>query len=73
LHAGVVDGTLKVHGTTNLRVIDASVLPFELAAHTQATVYAIAEMVRLALFTISLQRADDLVGFCIGADRRRIS
>lgn len=40
---GVVDGTLKVYGTTNLRVVDASIIPNQLAAHTQATVYAIAE------------------------------
>lgn len=44
---GVVDGALKVYGTTNLRVVDASVLPVELACHIQATVYAIAEKVRM--------------------------
>ncbi|KAJ3861587.1 alcohol oxidase [Lentinula novae-zelandiae] len=40
---GVVGPNLKVHGTENLRIADASVLPLELAAHTMATVYAIAE------------------------------
>ncbi|EKM50915.1 uncharacterized protein PHACADRAFT_212832 [Phanerochaete carnosa HHB-10118-sp] len=40
---GVVDGTLKVYGTTNLRVVDASIFPNHIGAHTQATVYAIAE------------------------------
>ncbi|KAI0644103.1 alcohol oxidase [Trametes meyenii] len=40
---GVVDNSLKVYGTANLRVVDASVIPLHIAAHTQATIYAIAE------------------------------
>ena len=34
-----------MHGTTNLRVVDASVIPIELGCHIQSTVYAIAEKV----------------------------
>ncbi|KAJ7763563.1 alcohol oxidase [Mycena maculata] len=40
---GVVDPSLKVYGTFNIRVIDASIIPIHLSAHIQATVYAIAE------------------------------
>ncbi|KAJ7091834.1 hypothetical protein C8R44DRAFT_891391 [Mycena epipterygia] len=47
---GVVDASLKVYGTKNVYVIDASVVPIEPAAHLQATVYAVAERAA-ALFT----------------------
>ncbi|KAH9915856.1 alcohol oxidase [Fomitopsis serialis] len=40
---GVVDSRLKVYGTTNIRVVDLSVVPVQIGSHTQAMVYAIAE------------------------------
>lgn len=40
---GVVDTDLKVYGTTNVRVVDAGVMPMVLGAHLQAAVYGMAE------------------------------
>ncbi|OTB07237.1 putative GMC oxidoreductase [Hypoxylon sp. CI-4A] len=40
---GVVDPELKVYGTLNVRVVDASVLPTQISGHLTATLYAVAE------------------------------
>ncbi|KAJ9211462.1 CAZyme family AA3 [Paecilomyces variotii] len=40
---GVVNDRLVVHGTKNLRVVDASVFPLEPTGNIQATVFAVAE------------------------------
>jgi choline dehydrogenase-like flavoprotein len=40
---GVVDASLRVYGTGNVRVVDASVMPFITRGDTMATVYGIAE------------------------------
>ncbi|KAK1251477.1 hypothetical protein MKX07_006956 [Trichoderma sp. CBMAI-0711] len=43
IRGGVVDERLKVLGVEGLRVVDASIMPLQIGAHIQATVYAIAE------------------------------
>ncbi|OJD31472.1 aryl-alcohol dehydrogenase [Diplodia corticola] len=40
---GVVDSRLRVHGTRNVRVVDASIFPLEPLGNIQASVYAVAE------------------------------
>jgi len=40
---GVVDSSLRVYGTSNVRVVDASIIPLHISAHLQGTVYGIAE------------------------------
>jgi len=43
IRAGVVDSRLRVYGVKRLRIADASIMPLQISAHLQATVYAIAE------------------------------
>lgn len=40
---GVVDDTHLVYGTANVRVVDASVLPFQVSGHLTSTLYALDE------------------------------
>ncbi|KAF8997958.1 glucose-methanol-choline oxidoreductase [Hymenopellis radicata] len=41
---GVVDASLKVYGTRNVRVVDLSAMPLHISAHTQAAVYTFGEI-----------------------------
>ncbi|KAF8887052.1 GMC oxidoreductase-domain-containing protein [Mucidula mucida] len=41
---GVVDASLKVYGTRNVRVVDLSAMPLHISAHTQSAAYAFGEM-----------------------------
>ncbi|KAJ7432159.1 GMC oxidoreductase [Mycena latifolia] len=40
---GVVSPEFKVYGTSNIRVVDYSILPLQISAHPMSTVYGIAE------------------------------
>ncbi|KAK6957369.1 hypothetical protein Daesc_000153 [Daldinia eschscholtzii] len=42
-YGGVVDPSLRVYGTRNLRIVDAGVIPLIPGAHIQAAIYAIGE------------------------------
>jgi choline dehydrogenase len=48
---GVVDGRLRVYGTKNLRVVDASAMPMQISAHLSATLYGFAEKVSCVVNT----------------------
>lgn len=39
----VFDGSIRVMGTRNLRIVDASSFPFLPPGHPQSTIYALAE------------------------------
>lgn len=40
---GAVDSDLRVYGTENVRLVDASILPLQLNGHMVATLYAVAD------------------------------
>lgn len=40
---GVVDANLRVYGVFNVRVVDASIIPFQIDGHLTSTLYAVAE------------------------------
>jgi len=40
---GVVDSRLKVYNTTNIRVVNLSVVPLHIGSHTQSLAYALGE------------------------------
>lgn len=40
---GVVDSKLRVYGVSNVRVVDASVMPFQVSGHLTSTLYTLSE------------------------------
>ena len=41
--SGVVDAQLKIYDVSNVRVVDASMMPLQISAHLSATLYGVAE------------------------------
>jgi len=40
---GIINTSLRVYGTSNVRIVDASIVPLHISAHIKVTVYGIAE------------------------------
>ncbi|BGP14174.1 hypothetical protein JCM10213v2_002114 [Rhodosporidiobolus nylandii] len=53
---GVVDPSLKVYGTSNVRIADMSIIPLHLATHTQSTAYMIGEKCSDIMVDAQMQR-----------------
>ena len=39
----MVDSQLKIYDTSNVRIVDASIMPLQISAHLSATLYGVAE------------------------------
>ncbi|KAI9714032.1 MAG: hypothetical protein M1820_000762 [Bogoriella megaspora] len=57
---GVVDLELRVYGTANVRVVDASVLPYQIQGHLTSTLYAVAERASDIIRGLPLARPESL-------------
>ncbi|KAK0486182.1 alcohol oxidase [Armillaria novae-zelandiae] len=51
-NGGVVDSNLLVYGTSNLRIVDCSVIPLQLSSNIQTLAYAIGEKVRVYVYIL---------------------
>ena len=56
---GVVDSRNKVYGVNGLRVVDGSILPFQVSSHLMSVLYG---LVRLSAHVLVLTNADNTDG-----------
>lgn len=49
---GVVDASLRVYGTRNIRVVDLSIAPLHVAAHTQCKLSDLEKCIRIQQFRV---------------------
>ncbi|KAK7062355.1 choline dehydrogenase [Favolaschia claudopus] len=69
---GVVNTTLVVYGTANVRVVDVSIAPLTVSAHTMATAYGVAEraadLIKTAYAATTSSNPDNNGGGSKGSD-----
>lgn len=51
---GVVDASLRVYGTRNIRAVDLSIAPLHIAAHTQCKHSDIEQRIKIQQFRVCL-------------------
>jgi choline dehydrogenase-like flavoprotein len=64
-YGGVVDEKLRVYGTANLRIVDASIFPVIARSNLMATTYAIAERAADIIKSEAREQSESLGGMYI--------
>lgn len=51
---GVVDSRNRVYGVSGLRVVDGSILPFQVSSHLMSVLYGLVSFTLLSILTVHL-------------------